>query len=66
MTDQNGSALSLSIAAHEHLADAKLHLHRCLIAIRHAAQEQPQLVTKLGTVHAQLQDLRELLQERVR
>lgn len=60
MTDQTGSVLPFppaGITAAEHLADAQLHLRRCLLAIKSAATVAPHLVTRLGTPHCQLQDV---------
>lgn len=52
--DQNGSA-SARITAPEHLADARLHLARCLFALKAAATAEPSLVTALGSRYAHLQ-----------
>lgn len=51
-------------AADQHLADAILHLQRCLLAIKAAAQADPSLVVMLGTPHAQLQDALPKLEQR--
>lgn len=46
--------------------DAAWHLAEASRCMRAAVHADPRLATKLGTPHAQLQDLRELLAERTR
>lgn len=53
----------LNSPAANHLADAVLHLRRCLLAIKAATVEQPALVVALGSRYARLaEELRELQQ----
>lgn len=56
---------NLPASAADHLADARLHLTRCLLALKAAATADPSLLVKLGSRHAALaEELRQLEQVR--
>lgn len=65
MTTTNPASLQTSPdAAAEHLDAARLHLKRCLIEVKAAAQAEPSLVVKLGSKHAALADVLRDLEQR--